>query len=210
LNGEDAVGISGGSAAGRVVEIYQRHAGAWTSDRSDELFEKTWLDRFFALLPDRLRVLDIGCGNGVPIARYLIARRCQVTGVDASSAMIAMCAQRFAEHEWHVADMRTLALSRTFDGILAWDSVFHLTQADQRRMFPIFGRHATAGAALMFTSGTSAGEQIGSHHGEPLYHASLDSDEYRSLLHDNGFDVVTHVVDDPTCGEHTIWLARRV
>jgi hypothetical protein len=38
----------------------------------------------------------------------------------------------------------------------------------------------------------------------PLYHASLDPAEYRSLLDRNGFDVVSHVVEDPDCGGHTI------
>ena len=52
--------------------------------------------------------------------------RCRVTGVDAASAMITMCAERFPENEWLVADMRTLALNRTFNGIIAWDSFFHL------------------------------------------------------------------------------------
>jgi SAM-dependent methyltransferase len=196
------------SAAGRVVDVYQRHAPAWSRDRGDRLHEKPWLDRFLALLPDGPTVLDVGCGSGASMARYLIEQRCRVTGADVSSAMITMCAGRFPEQEWHVADMRTLDLNRTFDGIVAWDSFFHLRQADQRRMFPIFGRHAAAGAALMFTSGPSAGERIGSYRGEPLYHASLDGDEYRRLLRDSGFDVVTYVVEDPTCGAHTVWLAR--
>lgn len=195
------------SAAERVVDIYQRHAGAWSRERGDHLPEKAWIDSFLALLPDNPTVLDVGCGTGVPIARYLIDRRCQVTGVDASSAMITRCADRFPEHAWHLGDMRTLALDRGFDVIMAWDSFFHLTQDDQRRMFPTFKCHAAAGAALMFTSGPAAGERMGSYQGEPLFHASLDSDEYRGLLHDNGFDVVTHVVEAPTCGQRTSWLA---
>jgi trans-aconitate methyltransferase len=197
------------SYAGRVIEIYQRHAGAWSRDRGDRLVENAWLDRFLALLPHDATVLDLGCGSGVPIARYLIERRCRVTGVDASSAMIAMCADRFPEHEWHVADMRTLVLSRTFDGIIAWDSFFHLSQCDQRRMFPIFKRYAASGAAVIFTSSPSPGERMGDYRGEPLYHASLDTAEYRQLLHDNGFEAVTNVVEDPDCGLHTIWLAHR-
>jgi SAM-dependent methyltransferase len=196
------------SAAGRVVDIYQRHAIAWSRDRGDRLDEKAWLDGFLALLPDEPAVLDIGCGSGVPMARYLIEQHCRVTGVDASNAMIAMCVDRFPEQEWHVADMRTLDLDRTFDGIMAWDSFFHLPRADQRLMFGIFARHAAAGAALMFTSGPSEGEQLGSYRGEPLFHASLDGDEYRELLRNNGFHVVTHVVADPACGRHTVWLAR--
>ena len=75
-------------------------------------------------------------------------------------------------------------------------------------MFPIFKKHAAPNAALMFTSGPSYSEVIGSLWGEPLYHASLDEAEYRSLLNDNGFHVVSHVVEDPNCGRHTIWLAQ--
>lgn len=195
-------------AAGRVVEIYQRHAVTWSRERGDRLPERAWLDRFLGLLPAQPSVLDIGCGPGVPIAEYLVANGCRVAGVDASSAMISMCADRFPEQHWQVADMRQLDLNRTFDGIVAWDSFFHLPQADQRSMFPVFTRHAAAGAALLFTSGPAAGEQIGSYQGEPLYHASLDGDEYRKLLRDNGFGVVAHAIEDPDCGLHTIWLAR--
>lgn len=76
-------------------------------------------------------------------------------------------------------------------------------------MFPIFGAHAKPGAPLLFTSGPRHGDAIGSFEGEPLYHGSLDASEYRGLLRDNGFAVVDHVADDPTCGGHTVWLARR-
>ena len=103
--------------------------------------------------------------------------------------------------------MRALALKDTFDGLLAWDSFFHLAHDDQRRMFPIFERHASPGAALMFTSGVSHGEAMGSYRGEPLYHASLAPEEYRTLLKSAGFRVVAHIAEDPDCGGHTVWLA---
>ena len=111
---------------------------------------------------------------------------------------------------WHVADMRTLALDKTFEGLLAWDSLFHLSHDDQRRMFPIFRRHAAPGAALMFTTGTSHGEAIGSYRGEPLHHASLAAREYQTLLESNGFRNEAHTVEDPDCGGHTIWLAQAI
>ena len=76
-------------------------------------------------------------------------------------------------------------------------------------MFPVFRQHAASNAALMFTSGPAHGEAIGSFGGEPLYHASLDPDEYRSLLDDSGFDVLGYWPEEPECDDHTIWLARR-
>jgi SAM-dependent methyltransferase len=170
--------------------------------------ESAWLDRFGSLLREGASILDIGCGFGEPMARYLIDRGHAVTGIDSSPALIALCRERFPHRPWHVADMRTLALQGTFDGLLAWDSFFHLDHDDQRRMFQVFRRHASPRAALMFTSGTSHGVAMGSYRGEPLYHASLAPEEYRALLASIGFRVVAHVVEDPACGGHTVWLAQ--
>ena len=196
-------------SADRIIDLYQRRAREWAEARGTTLFERPWLDRFTVLLPPNGTVLDIGCGSGEPIARHLIEQQFAVTGVDSAPAMIAMCAARFPSATWQVADMRELALGRHFDGLLAWDSFFHLRPENQRAMFPIFGAHAAPNAALMFTSGTSLGEAIGTFHGEPLYHGSLHPAEYRALLAEQGFTVVAHAVEDPTCGGHTIWLAQR-
>jgi SAM-dependent methyltransferase len=196
------------SAADQIIGLYRRHAGAWAEDRGNRLFENPWLDRFLALQPAGAAILDIGCGSGQPISRYLIDKGCAVTGVDSSPELIDLCEQNFPNQDWHVADMRSLALGRGFNGILAWDSFFHLCPDDQRRMFPIFKEHAAPRAALIFTSGPAHGEAIGSFRGEPLYHASLDPAEYTSLLDENGFAVMAHAVEDPTCGFHTIWLAQ--
>ena len=105
--------------------------------------------------------------------------------------------------------MRTLSLELQFDGILAWNSFFHLKPDDQRRMFPVFQRHAAPGAILMFTSGTSLGEALGIFQGETLYHASLDPEEYTAQLSEHGFAVLDHIVEDPECGGQTVWIARR-
>lgn len=195
-------------AAHHIIALYEANATAFDRQRNRHLIEQDWLTRFIALLPASARVLDIGCGTGEPIARHLLMQGVDVTGVDASKAMIARCRQRMAHATWHAADMRTLDLGARFDGLLAWDSFFHLTPGDQRGMFAIFTRHAAPGAALMFTSGPRAGEAIGAWQGAELYHAGLDEDEYRRLLAAHGFDVVAHAAKDPGCGGHTVWLAR--
>ncbi|MFA6264442.1 MAG: class I SAM-dependent methyltransferase [Pseudolabrys sp.] len=199
------------SDADRIVDLYERKAHDWAADRRQQsrFFEQGWLDRFLALAPNGGAILDIGCGFGKPIAAYLIAQGFNVTGVDSSPTMIALCQRDFPDHDWRVADMRRLALGRGFDGILAWDSFFHLAYDDQRRMFPVFAAHAAPGAPLIFTSGPAHGEAIGELHGEPLFHASLAPEEYRALLAANDFEVVDSRMNDPDCGGHCIWLARR-
>ena len=149
----------------------------WAADRGEAQPEAAWLDRFRALLPPRAAMLDLGCGAGVPIARALIEAGHAVTGVDAAPEVIALCRARFPTGDWRVADMRGLDLGRAFDGVIAWDSVFHLDHADQRGMFAVFRRHAAPEAGLMFTSGPAHGVAIGSYGGEALFLASLDAAE---------------------------------
>ena len=190
-----------------VVALYEAHAAAFDADRDRSLFERAWLDRFATGVPAGGDILDLGCGAGEPIARYFIGRGFALTGVDSAPSLIRLCRARFSAHEWHVGDMRALSLGRRFHGILGWDSFFHLTREEQRRMIPRFAEHARAGCRLMFCSGPADGEAIGSYRGRTLYHASLAPEEYRARLADAGFTVLDHRVDDPGCGGRTIWLA---
>jgi 2-polyprenyl-3-methyl-5-hydroxy-6-metoxy-1,4-benzoquinol methylase len=195
--------------ATRIITIYQEHAADYDHDRSRVLMERAWLDRFLETVPAGGTVLDLGCGMGEPMAAFLVGRGLRVTGVDPSPELINLARSRMPEQEWIVADMRDLALGRRFDAILAWDSLFHLTRDDQRQMFSIFDSHTSPDAMLMFTSGPDEGEVVGNLWGQPLYHASLSPAEYRSLLNSHEFDEVAHQVEDPDCGHHTIWLARK-
>lgn len=199
------------SPADSIIDLYDRHAASWARDRGAALGpERRWLDQFLSLVPSGGTVLDLGCGSGEPIAAHLLDNGYRVTGVDSSPSLIAMCRTRFPGADWQVADMRHLSLGRRFDGVLAWNSSFHLRRGDQRAMFAIFAAHVAPGGALMFTSGPREGEAIGTFEGEPLFHDSLSPAEYRRLLVENGFAVHAHVADDPECGDQTVWLARSI
>lgn len=192
-----------------ISALYERHATAFDRDRGKRLVERAWFEQFRQVMTEGADVLDLGCGSGEPVARYLVEKGHRVTGVDSSPTLIGLCRLRFPNQTWIAGDMRDVSLSRRFGGIVAWNSFFHLTPDDQRRMFAIFRDHAEPEAALMFTSGPGAGEAIGAYQGEALYHASLDTAEYQALLAAHGFSVVHHVVEDQDCGGLTVWLARK-
>lgn len=193
-----------------VVGLYRRHGLAWARDRGQAItVEAAWLARFAALLPARAAVLDIGCGSGAPIAAALAAAGHAVTGLDTAAPLLDLARARLPDATWIEGDMRKMALGRRFDGLIAWDSFFHLDHDDQRGMFPRFAAHAVPGAPLMFTAGPAHGVAIGSYAGEALFHASLDPAEYRALLAANGFVETAHRIEDPMAGGHTVWLARR-
>ena len=198
-----------GSAADGIIGHYERHAHAWDADRRvGGWSDKPYIERFLSHLTAGATVLDLGCGGGDPVALHMTAQGFRVTGVDSSPTLLSLAQSRMPEQEWIVADMRTLGLGRRFDGILAWDSFFHLAYDDQRKMFDVFAAHAKAGSILMFNAGSSHGVAIGAYRGDPLYHASLDSADYEALLAGTGFELLEHSAGDFAKGGRTFWTAR--
>ena len=106
--------------------------------------------------------------------------------------------------------MRDINLQQRFDAILAWHSFFHLDHDSQRTMFKIFESHIKSGGVLAFTSGEEEDEVWSDNGGQQLYHASLSTKEYNSLLNASSFKVLVHKVRDPECGETTVWVAQKI
>jgi trans-aconitate methyltransferase len=195
-------------------DICQRYEGiadwfAATRFAGDPPMESAYLAAVVQGLAPEAPVLDLGCGAGEPLAGFFIRAGHPVVGIDGSPTMIARCRERFPDMTWMVGDMRRLSLARTFGALLAWDSFFHLAHEDQRAMFAIFAAHASPGGLLLFTSGPDHGEATGIMDGVAFAHYSLAAAEYRALLTRHGFAVLQHVVEDPDCGGHTVWLARK-
>ena len=195
--------------ATRTVEVYERNAARFDTDRTKALMEKTWLDRFASLLPAGGSVLDAGCGSGDPIALYLTRLGHRVTGIDAARAMIDLARDRFPGGDWRQADLRRLDLGQTFDGVIGWDSFFHLSPEEQRTTLPRLAAHLAPQGALMLTVGPEAGEVAGHVGEDPVYHASLSPEEYEQQLAGLGLRILHFVRQDPDCGSHTVLLARK-
>ena len=90
-----------------------------------------WLGRLAPLLADGARVLDLGCGNGVPVARELV-KRCAVTGVDLSPVQIERARALVPGARFVCADMTAVEFAPgSFDAVVAFYSVFNVPLADQ-------------------------------------------------------------------------------
>ncbi len=89
------------------------------------------LSRATADLQDGDPVLDLGCGAGVPVTRWL-ARRFRVTGVDISTRQIALAQQLVPAATFIQADM--LAYDpppASFAAICAWYVLIHVPRQAQ-------------------------------------------------------------------------------
>lgn len=192
-----------------VREVYDRQAETFDAERGRAFFEARWLTRFGDGLPRGGRVLDLGCGAGQPISGWLINEGFRLTGLDFSVRMLDIARERWPDGDWREGDMRHLELHDKFDGIIAWNSFFHLTPEEQRTALPRFADHLTNGGRLLVTVGPRAGEVTGTVGGETVYHASLSPAEYATALEACGLRMTAFVAEDPGCGNHTILMAKK-
>ena len=192
----------------QVRAVYEAKAASYDAQRSRALFEARWLARFANALPLGGRVLDLGCGAGEPIARWFIAEGFRVTGVDFAQAMLDIARQRWPDGDWRQADMRDFDLGMQFDGIIAWNSFFHLDPTAQRVCIARMARHLVPGGSLMLTVGPEAGETTGTVDGSEVYHASLSPAGYANCLEDNGLRLTGFLAEDPETNQHSVLMAR--
>lgn len=190
--------------------IYERQAQAYDAQRSRSMFEARWLARFAAALPEQAHVLDLGCGTGEPIARWFLAEGYHVTGVDFAEAMLRIARDRWPDVPWLQADMRQLDLGQRFDGIVAWNSFFHLTQTEQRACLTRLAAHLAPGGSLLVTVGHEAGETSGRVGQETVFHASLSPAEYALCLEENGLLMTGFLAQDSETQRHSVLMARKL
>src|SRR5262249_42097188 len=144
--------------AERVTEAYDRIADVWRDDRvatATNFRERGLLDRLIAPLQPNACVLDVGCGCGVPIARYLADCGLRVTGLDSSVRMLDLARQAVPRAVFLHGDMRTTEVDGLFDAIVAWDSVFHIPRSEHAAVFRRLRSWLRPGGRLLMSLGGS-------------------------------------------------------
>jgi SAM-dependent methyltransferase len=88
------------------------------------------IQEFVSLLPQKPRVLNLGCGPGYESMR-LASTGAEVVGIDLSPENIRIARSRCPQCQFAEADFRQLdGRWGTFDGVLASASLIHLTPED--------------------------------------------------------------------------------
>lgn len=74
---------------------------------------------FTNMLPDHGKVLDLGCGTGLPHDRYLVEAGFQVVGVDLSEEMVRVAGENVPDATFISQSMSEIEFSEEFDGVMS-------------------------------------------------------------------------------------------
>ena len=156
-----------------------------------------------------LTILDIGCGTGIPLTKHLVNRGFQVTGLDISTEMIEKARRNVPEATFITEDIVSIDINRRYDGILAWDSLFHLPLENQEKTIRKIIRRVSNDGILMFTAGGQEGELVSSMFDTEFYYSSLSVDHYERILIEEECEILFNEVDDSRSKGHRVICCRK-
>jgi SAM-dependent methyltransferase len=163
-------------------------------------------------LPAEAAVLDVGCGNGLPLTKLLVEAGFTVVGVDSSPKMLEKFRANLPATLAICSPIQSAMLpDEHFDAAISWGVLFHLPHAEQSLAIQRLASVLKTGGKLLFTSGdrgdrTDDGIQGEPMNGVPFHYWSLTPDGYRSLLAEHGL-VLLDVHQDQ--GKNTYYLAEK-
>jgi SAM-dependent methyltransferase len=184
-----------------------------SNPRSDEGTDRYegWVDDLAKLIRPNAKVLDLGCGAGVPAAKLLADRSFDVLGVDISAVQIERARQLVPGANFERADMVTWEHEpASFDAVVSLYALIHVPLEDQRDLLAKIRLWLRPGGYLLAIVGSERWTGIEDYFGAAMFWDHADRDTYLAWLKAADLAPVwDRFVPEGNAG-HTLVLARAI
>jgi len=179
--------------------------------------EKKILEEFIGLLPQNGKVLDLGCGDGIPIGKKLAEAGLEITGIDVADEMVKAYAKNVSGSKTKRISMTDTNYNQEFDGIISSFSMLSLPPDDfKSTAMKIIQALKTEGwFLLILNEGDSKTGKVQEVQGQQMYSTGMSEDEIRRAFETGQMKIVKlerETVESEEYGtEHTmIFLMQKV
>ncbi|MGW7019256.1 class I SAM-dependent DNA methyltransferase [Streptomyces decoyicus] len=161
--------------------------------KDGQLASGAWLA---GTLPAGSRILDLGCGTGLPTARQLTDAGHRVVGIDLSPSMVELARENAPDADFHRLDIADLRGGRlggpgSFDGIAAYFSLLMLPRAEiPYALGMLHDLLRPEGLLALSMVEADVDDFTIPFLGNSIRVSGYLRDDLRRVVHDAGFDVV--------------------
>lgn len=192
-----------------VKDGYNQCADNYSSTR-DGFKSQKYLDALHEKLSPGSRILDIGCGAGVPVDEYLVAKGHIITGVDISEKQIELARRNLPQADFIVGDMSAVDFpEKSFDAVVSFYAIFHIPREEHRDLFGKVWSLLKPGGLFLATLGYEEWEGSEEFHGATMYWSHYGKDRNLELVRQAGFEIIMAEVDDSGGEHHFVVLAKK-
>ncbi|HEV3398840.1 MAG TPA: methyltransferase domain-containing protein, partial [Actinomycetes bacterium] len=173
----------------------------------------TWLTQLRERVPPGGAILDLGCGNGVPLARDLAASGYQVSGVDLSAVQVERARQLVPAARFLHADATQVRFPpSSLDAVISLYALIHLPLDEQPSLLGRIGGWLRPGGWFLATTGHRAwtGTEDGWLGGDaPMWWSHADAATYRSWFQQAGLAITSEELVTESTGAHPLFWVHR-
>jgi 2-polyprenyl-3-methyl-5-hydroxy-6-metoxy-1,4-benzoquinol methylase len=179
----------------RTVELgYDLMAEQYLAAKdSEDPLALTALEDLASLLPREAAVLDLGCGAGVPVTRWLADRGFAVTGVDVSARQLDLARTYVPGATFIKADMTEVTFAPdSFDAVVAFHSIIHVPRTDHPALLERIHRWLRPEGiflATMTLTDSEGRDDDWEGWGAPMVWSHYDGDTNVAMLREAGFAI---------------------
>jgi 2-polyprenyl-3-methyl-5-hydroxy-6-metoxy-1,4-benzoquinol methylase len=168
---------------------YDKIAELYVKER--EKFEN-WreLQEFCSKLPSKAKILDVGCGMGIPIGGYLIQNGFEVVGIDLSSEMVKVARKNLPEATILEMNMTKIKFPpESFDGLISCYAIFHVPRERHAAIFESFHTILKTQGTMLVSVANCEWEEVENYLGTRMFWSHYDPITTESLITDAGFEI---------------------
>jgi cyclopropane fatty-acyl-phospholipid synthase-like methyltransferase len=195
-----------------ISETYRSEDGAAASSSAEDVSRYAgWVAELAGLLAAGARVLDLGCGAGIPATRELVAQGLQVLGVDFSAVQVRRARRLVPAASLIQADMTELKLQpASFDAVVSFYALIHVPLAEQRVLIPRIRDWLRPGGYALVIVGAEQWTGTEEYLGAPMFWDHADTGTYLRWLEAARLAPVWHRFVPEGDGGHGLVLAQAV
>jgi SAM-dependent methyltransferase len=193
---------------------YNAIAARYLASRTIDSPDVRLLEDLTGRLPPSAKILDAGCGAGVPVTQIL-SRAFDVTGGDFSEAQLRLARGLVPKARFVCLDLARLAFpDQSFDAVCSYYAVIHIPRREHRAVLQGFHRLLKpSGLALLCLGANDLAEDYEEDYlGTRMYWSHFDAETNMRMVKACGFRVIWNqiVADASSPGSgHLFLLAQK-
>jgi len=167
-----------------IGAAYNQITHIWESDKFNRNNGIEPHKRAIAFAPNKGRALDVGCGCTGRFIDLLLSKGFQPEGVDISDEMVKLAKNKHPEISIHQKDICDWELTKKYDFISAWDSIWHIPLNQQEKVLKKLIASLNPNGVLIFSCGGTddRGDHKDDFMGPEVYYSTLGVSGFLELL----------------------------
>ncbi|MEW5995989.1 MAG: class I SAM-dependent methyltransferase [Candidatus Micrarchaeota archaeon] len=195
-----------------VREGYEKIAKEYHK-RRDRYKNTILLEKFRKNLPKGSWIIDLGCGAGVPVAKFLAGKGYKVTGIDFSKEMLRLARKNVPKAKFIRMDMTKMRFgSDSFDGAVSFYAMIHVPREKHAGIYRKLHRILKPGGIILVNAGGS--DRNGwegyekDYMGVPMFWSFYGPERTSRMIMDAGFEILWSRILE-LGGEKQFWVLAR-